>query len=267
MISEGNFNTDVDILLGCTEDEATMFFWLGFPVYLSYNQVEEIMIQTFGVKFWNLTKQLYSNLINSGNTIQKIGSIVLSDMWNCGTSRLAILLASKTTKNVFLYHFNQEPTWATWPFATLEVYHGVELTYIYMNTTETWSQVDRQLGKDAREVWGSFIKFGDVSSTTPSISKHWVPLKERQEVFVLGEKYFSRPREDICSHWDLGLESDGSMKMCPSMPEPYISWLLNGVLFQQLLKNFHIFALVFSFIVLICLKCCRPSKQKKQKKN
>uniref|UniRef100_A0A0N5BHL9 Acetylcholinesterase n=1 Tax=Strongyloides papillosus TaxID=174720 RepID=A0A0N5BHL9_STREA len=154
MYKNKTFNTDVDLMMGRTGDEATFFMATGFTNNSRYgcyfypqknatdpanacsmNETNFINLVSFGSKILNFNDTENQTLIeiynNSATTYTNRSIRILSDfVFDCELSSFANKYANVTSKNVFLYEYARRSPINIWPNWTGAM-HGDDLIDIF----------------------------------------------------------------------------------------------------------------------------------------
>ncbi|CEF71296.1 Acetylcholinesterase [Strongyloides ratti] len=195
MYNEKMFNTDVDLMLGRTADEATFFMATGFtnnsnmgcyfypekPADDPANKCNmekknfEYLVQ-FGGKILNFNEtertKLETIYTGSAETYTNRSIRILSDfVFDCELSKFAITFANVSSKNTYFYEYKRRSPINLWPEWTGAM-HGDDLNDIFgipFRHPEKYKNEILQREKDYSEnvMWaiGNFTKDGSTITT------------------------------------------------------------------------------------------------------
>eukprot|EP01126_Amoeba_proteus_P027571 TRINITY_DN27371_c0_g1_i1.p1 TRINITY_DN27371_c0_g1~~TRINITY_DN27371_c0_g1_i1.p1 ORF type:complete len:535 (+),score=90.41 TRINITY_DN27371_c0_g1_i1:1716-3320(+) len=276
---EGIKDKDIDVIVGFTRDEGSLFLTLSFPLYVPNHYLYQLMFNAFGEENWKGVMNHYQLDLDGDDLPDalsifpgygKISSLLLSHIWECSSYRLAEAIR-RSGNRVHIYKFVHPPSYLRWPFSIfLGVPHGAEMNFVYKNKRVKLNLEESELSDDIVHIWGWFISHEEPWEDLKPIYKedeillHWPmyqPTVNGTLLLAPADLYQFEGEPRYCTIWDKVLKPDGVLLFPVAQGEPFISRFLN-LHVAKLLRNVKFFGVIMIIIFLVIWIRNKKYKQK-----
>jgi len=254
-------NRDIDIVMGYTTDEGSLFFFLAFPIWNPTNYIVQTVANAYKdhlMKFsthYDLTvtpEGQFSLNADFGRSLNRI----VSDLFACSVYRTATDF-TELGHRVHIYNFHHHPSYIVWPLDKwLGVPHGAEMSFLFENSRYTFTEVELQFIKNMNKIWTWFVTHNEPFHSDniiqePNFQVSWPAWsKQENKTLRVAPRMGLVGRPAVCDLWDSVLQPDRSLQVLHPLAEPFSSYLVNVLLlkaFGWVIQNLTTAAIVLLF--------------------
>mmetsp|Transcript_4656 Transcript_4656/g.15085 ORF Transcript_4656/g.15085 Transcript_4656/m.15085 type:complete len:587 (-) Transcript_4656:470-2230(-) len=245
-------NKDIDILMGYTTDEGSMFVFNGFALYFPTAHVENILRSSVG----SAKVDRVLNYFNVSHITSTLATRLLSEHWHCSNHRSAKLFERTGARSVRMYHFALEPSYVNFPLSHFKSHHGAEMHVVFptpalLRTGGAASDAEVELSHELGAIWAWFHRSTNLSAAVTKHEFHMDGVLDDDDgsigfptipALVEFNVPYVRVRArvpDYCAFWDdVMVNATTGLSIVPAVEqdEPFLSWALNAGLPRLLAK-------------------------------
>ena len=273
----------IDVMIGTTRDEGTLFMFLTFALSeLTQDHYEDGVRTAFNittvhdgksvnagdviVEKYESTSPLNPGKTSEATPLDKVSAIINDFSFQCGTDRVAKAISRDS--RVYKYLFNHMAASA---HQNIGVYHAADLPFFFRTAPGAIflsSFTDEELAL-SNLIIDQLVSFAASGSFTDAVSwPVFTAANDATLVLELPQPSVSLDyKKDTCTFWNTLLPHGPHYAKADTMKaESLKSWILNAVILRTLMSHGkYIKPLVVGFAILIVLwvlRCCF-SRQKK----
>jgi carboxylesterase type B len=257
-------NKDIDILMGYTTDEGSLFVLNGFALYFPSDHVAGILQAAVG-------EQKFDRILTYFNTTHLspvLATRLLSEHWHCSNHRSAARFNETGARSVRVYHFALEPSYVKFPLNQLKSHHGAEMHAVFptpalLRTGGAANEAEIELSHELGAIWAWFHRSTDLAQEVTKHEFHMDGVLDDDDGFVGFPTIpavvefnvpFIRVRSAApayCALWDeVMVDQATGLSIVPNVDqdEPILSWALNAGL-PRLVGKLPDRCIVLTFVV------------------